>query len=435
MVDHAQVWIVLETHWDRKQLEACASAWQDRVEIVFPEPSDVDCPLDLDPLAFVDKIVAAAPSALRGVFSASDYPGATLAAAIAQRLGLSGASPAQVIRASHKWYSRIEQRVAAAEAVPSFQLIDARCETPPVDLVYPCFVKPVKGAFSVLARRIENATALAELLRSEAVREFCDSYMEIFNRMVSAWSPLEIDGGFFIAEQVVTGRLVTVEGWVRGDQVEFLGVVDSIVEPRTGSFLRFDYPSALPVEVQQRMYDIAARVVRQLGLHAILFNIEMMWEPATSAIRIVELNPRLCGQFADLYLKVDGVSGYEVALALALGEEPPRAQRQGRYQVASSVPLRVFESCRARRVPSKNDVLAAHEVQPDTLIWTECAQDELLAASDRDEDGFSHRYAVINAGGSNRAEIDAQLERIEARLGYAFEWVAPRPCGASGLDG
>jgi len=421
MVNQSQVWVVLETHWDRKQLAACASAWQDHVQIAFPEPSDVDCPLDLEPVRFVDQTLAQAPASLRGVFSASDYPGATLAAAIAERHGLSGASPEAVLRASHKWYSRIAQREAVPDAVPNFWLIDARRGEVPSELRYPCFVKPVKGAFSVLARRVEDASALEALLQSPAVHEFCAEYMSIFNHMLAAFSKLEIDGGHFIAEELVTGVLVTVEGWVLGDRIEFLGVVDSVVEPRTGSFLRFDYPSRLPAAIQARMCDIAERVVRHLGLDRILFNFEMMWDPDSDRIRIIELNPRLCGQFADLYHKVDGVSGYQVALALALGEEPLRPRAQGRYCVASSMPLRVFEACRARRVPTTDDVGAAEASHPETLIWTECAEDELLASTDADEDGFSHRYAVINAGANDRDELDAKLGEIQARLGYVFE--------------
>ena len=90
MVGKRRLLVVLETHWDRRQLEACRAAWQDDVEIVFAEPNDFDCPSEFDALGFVDEVVAGRYQKLDGVLSSSDYPGATVAAAIATRLGLPG---------------------------------------------------------------------------------------------------------------------------------------------------------------------------------------------------------------------------------------------------------------------------------------------------------------------------------------------------------
>ena len=120
-----------------------------------------------------------------GVFSASDYPGAIVAAAIATRLGLHGAKPEAVLRASHKYYSRRSQREVAPEAVPRFALVrpggGARLPFP-----FPVFVKPVKGSYSVLARRVHKPSELEDYLASPEVREFTNDYLGIFNRLVAA---------------------------------------------------------------------------------------------------------------------------------------------------------------------------------------------------------------------------------------------------------
>ena len=114
-----RVLVLLETQWDRKQLAACAERWQGDLEIDFPAPSDEDCASEFDPLAYVEDAVRGALGPIDGVLSASDYPGATLAAAIATRLALPGSRPEHVLCASHKYYSRLAQRRAAPEAQPA----------------------------------------------------------------------------------------------------------------------------------------------------------------------------------------------------------------------------------------------------------------------------------------------------------------------------
>jgi biotin carboxylase len=417
--DPPRLLCLFETCWDRPQLANCREAWEGSVEIEFPEPSDADCAADYDVLALIERAASGALGRIDGVFSASDYPGATVAAAIATRLGLHGADPEAVLRASHKYYSRRSQREVAPEAVPRFALVrpggSARLPFP-----FPVFVKPVKGSYSVLARRVQNPSELEDYLASPEVREFTNDYLGIFNRLVAAFTPFEFDGRWLLVEELLSGRLVTVEGFVCAGEVTLLGVVDSVLHAQ-GSFARFDYPSSLPAEVQARMGELAARVVRQIGLDWTPFNIEMTWDAEHDRIAIVEVNPRLCGQFADLYQKVDGHNGYAVALSLARGEAPKLARGAGRYRMASSHPLRVLEPVRVRRAPTPEDVAAAAALAPETLVWSECRSGDALADFARGEDGASFRYGVVNLGADSPAERAERIDAITARLGYEFE--------------
>ena len=413
--------VVFETQWDRRQLGACAEAWRDRAEIVFAEPSDADCAWDFDVLELVERASSGGLGRIDAVLSSSDYPGATTAAAIATRLGLPGARPERVLAASHKYASRQAQRGAAPEAVPGFALVDPLQPAAPLPLAFPCFVKPVKSAYSVLARRVETPAELAAFLATPAVRAFTTEYLHIFNQLVRALSSLEQDGSWFIAEELVTGHLVTVEGFACGDEVGILGVVDSGLDARTRSFVRFDYPSRLPEPVQARMQEVARRVVRELGLDRTLWNIEMAWDPRSDRVAIIEVNPRICGQFADLYQKVDGTNGYEIALALALGERPRLRRGEGSHRVAASFPLRVFEPCRVLRAPDARAIADAEATLPGALIWSECAAGDELADFVAGEDGASHRYAVVNLGGASREDLDARLAAVADRLGWRME--------------
>jgi biotin carboxylase len=414
-----RVLMLFETHWDRKQLEACQDRWSSEFVVDFPEPSDPDCEAVFDVLGFIEKAVRGELGQIGGVTSASDYPGAAVAAAIAARLGLPGPRPERVLESSHKWYSRLAQRDVVAEAVPRFALIDP-AKHRSVSIGLPCFVKPVKGSFSVLARRIASEPELGEFLESREVAEFRSVYMRIFNQLLRNLTPFEVDGGHFIAEEIASGRLVTLEGFVCDSEVTLLGIVDSVTQPESGSFLRFDYPSTLPAPVQEKMTQLARRLVKRLGLDRILFNIEMMWDSESDRIAIIEINPRMCGQFADLYQKVDGTNGYEVALALCTGARPKLPRREGRYAHASSYPLRVFERSRVVRAPTPAKIRRA-ESKFDALVWNECKKGEVLGDFASGEDGHSRRYAVVNVGGMDRADVDARAQAVRDALGFELD--------------
>ncbi|MCB9896419.1 MAG: hypothetical protein H6825_00310 [Planctomycetes bacterium] len=311
---------------------------------------------------------------------------------------------------------------AVPEATPRFRLVDPRLADGGLgDEGFPWFVKPVKGAFSLLASRVDDPAALAAYLVQPAVRGYLDEYVPIFNTLVRAFTDLEHDGSFFIAEEPVHGAQVTVEGYLLGDEPVLLGVVDSTLDPATGSFLRFDYPSALPADLQQRMVDVTFDAVAAHDLHNTLFNVELVHDPATDRLSILEVNPRMCGQFADLYEKVDGVNGYEVALALAVGERPRHLVRQGRFGAAASFPLRVFEPVRVAHAPADRDLRAAEALVPGTLVWTECVEGQALADFRAAEDGHSSRYAIVNLGGEDATALSGRIDAVREQLGYVFE--------------
>jgi biotin carboxylase len=417
-----RILIVFPTVWDRRQLDACRAAWSGRFEPILIEPTAEDFRYDLDVLGFIDEAVERWRGRIDGVTSASDYPGATVAAAIATALGLPGSPPEAILGCSHKYLSRLSQRKAVPEATPGFALVDSGApEEAAAELTYPCFVKPVKGAYSVHSGRVDSADELVAFLSTESVREFTEYHMKVFDRLLGRYVGSPVGGRFFLAEDLLSGRLVTLEGFVHEGRVEVLGVTDSVTHPGTGSFVRFDYPSELPADVQERMGEIAARAVLAAGLDSVLFNLELLWDPGSGRISIVEINPRMCGQFSDLYAKVDGTAGYEIALVLAAGERPTLRRRTGPHALAASVPLRVFEPVRVARAPTAADLAAAEALYPGTRVWTECTEGDELADFDRWEDGKSYRYGVVNLGAPDRARLLERFERVRERLGYRIE--------------
>jgi biotin carboxylase len=421
-----RVLVVFPTLWDARFLRGEARAGRDRAEVLFSEPSDSDCSARLDILAHIERMAELARrEGVGGIVTSSDYPGAAVAAALAERLGFPGPSPAAVLTSAHKYAARALQRATLPEATPRFELVDPewrRGRGPPP--FFPCFVKPVKGSFSVLARRIEDEAELEAFLDQPAAREHMRATLQIYNRLLAAYTHLELDGSWFLAEEVLRGKLVTVEGFATDEEIELYGVTDALVQPRTGSFLSFVHPSELPAGVQARMEDLTRRAIRALDLRRTPFNVELMFDEEKDQLSIVEVNPRMCGQFADLYDKVHGVHGYDVTLELALGGRPALARGAGAFPVAASVPLRVFEPVRVVRVPSPEELAALEAEIPGLNVWVEVPEGALLDDFASGEDGHSVRYAVVNLGARDRAELERAAAEVRARLRFVFEPLA-----------
>jgi biotin carboxylase len=287
--------------------------------------------------------------------------------------------------------------------------------------LFPCFVKPVKGSFSVCTRRVATRRELEAFLDLDATQDFARHHGFMFDRLLAEQGILAPDSAHFLAEEVLSGDLVTVEGFACGGDVTVFGVVDSVVHPSTRSFVRFEYPSRLSASVQERMEEIAARAVKALRLEHGLFNVELFHDPASGRIDVVEVNPRVAGQFGDLYEKVDGTSSYTILLALAAGEHPSWQRRTGRYGYAASVPLRIFGPARLVRAPSKEEIAKAEALFEGTLVSSEVESGTVLADFARGEDGASARYAVLNLGANDRAEVVERSVMVEEALDYRFE--------------
>jgi hypothetical protein len=377
------------------------------------------------PLEEMDAILAKIDGVrLAGVVSTDDYPGSALAAAIAKHLGLPGPDPAVALICQHKYLARRAQQKLVPDTVPPFTLIDV-AEAAPLSegLRFPLFVKPVKSFFSIGAERVDEPEALAALFPRWAAQ---DQFFAPLDEMLQRYAGAVIGTKRLIAEGVLKGEQVTVEGFVHGGKATVMGVVDSVMFPGTLAFARFDYPSALPADVQQRMSDIAATLMPGLGFDNGLFNIEMMYDPSSGAISIIEINPRMASQFADLYEKVDGTNSYAVLLDLAQGRTPRFTRRQGRYRFAASIVLRSFDDYVVAALPSEADLERLKRTYPD--IGVEILARVGRALSSEMQDGTSYRYGIVSLGGKDRDDVLAQFAACRDSLGIVFEPVrTPRP--------
>jgi biotin carboxylase len=370
-----------------------------------------------DPIAEAERVLAELDGAeIAAVVSTDDYPGSALAAVLAKALHLPGPEPGVNLICQHKYLSRLAQLRIVPEAVPPFWPIDVDGQAAlPEGLRLPAFVKPVKSFFSIGAQRIDSLAELAVLKRRWA--ELDDFFLPL-ERLLMRYAGAGIGTVRLITEGLLSGAQVTVEGYVHNGEVSILGVVDSIMFPGTLAFSRFEYPSALPEGVQARMADIARRLMDGLGFDHGLFNIEMMYDASADRIFVIEINPRMSSQFADLYEKVDGTNAYEILLDLGAGVAPKPKHRQGRHAFAASCVLRTFDDRFVAGLPSEAELAELTLLEPDVRVEIHATAGRKL--SDELQDGASYRYGIVNLGGRDRADVLARFASCRERLGIAL---------------
>jgi biotin carboxylase len=365
-----------------------------------------------DPLAEIEAIVNLyLDIPLTGVLSTDDYPGSTIASIVANRLGLPGPDPAANLLCQHKFYARQIQQVLTPEAVPPFALVQG--DATPLPL--PFFIKPVKSFFSIGAGIVNS---VQDLHTAKAAWEHKAAFFEPFDKLFAAYVGRCPGESKLLAEGILSGQQLTLEGFVQGNTVHILGIVDSVFAPRTIAFSRFEYPSALPQDVQERMAGIASRVMLGLNYNDALFNIEFMYDHTSGKLAIIEINPRMASQFADLYEKVDGYNSYTVLLDLAAGRTPNPTIGLGRHAFAASCVLRRFEDADVHRVPGATECAAVIRRYPDARIEILATEGQPL--SDDMQDGNSFRYGVLNLGGQDREDVLSQLRDCRDLLYYEF---------------
>jgi len=418
--------VVCATHRDHREIPAFADAGQhkllfhdyasleleDLVAAEQPEGISIH-----DPEAEIEHILTLCEKeSVDAVLSTDDYPGTALASIAAGRLGLSGVSPAANLLCQHKYYSRLIQYQAAPEAVPNFQILDVRADAGDLRIGFPCFVKPVKSFFSVGAHRVDSVDQLAAIKHRWASLA---SFFSPFDVLLKKHAGLSVGNKFLLAEELLEGVQATLEGYVYHGEVHLLGIVDSVMFPNTIAFRRFEYPSSLPGSVQSRMLLLTRKLMRQSGFDNGMFNVEFMYNLAADTIHVVEINPRMSSQFADLFEKVDGINSYSVLLDLAFGKEPQITKGEGQYPMAASCVLRTFENKRVMKLPGDDEIAQLHLKHPDIRI--EVLATEGLRLSQQMQDGQSYRYGIINIGGGSMREISDIYEDCLRKLTFVFE--------------
>lgn len=376
-----------------------------------------DAPVPFNPILEIDELLQLCEkNFIDAVVSTDDYPGSIFSSIIANHLQLPGPSPHSVLTCQHKYYSRLAEQKFVPQATPKFTLIDpAEFNSDEFPLKFPVFIKPVKSYFSINAHKVYNKQELITIVKEDLPPEL---FLQRLNWFLKNYSTYNLSANYLLAETLLEGEQICLEGYVYKGEVTVIGIVDSRMYPGTFSFQSFDYPSCLPESVQQQMINIAEKFITGIAFDNSLFNVEMMYNPKTQNITIIEVNPRMCSQFADLYEKVDGYNTYQTMIDIALGNQPSINHRAGKFKIASSFVLRVFENKQVKHVPTPQDLEKFYQEFPEARVDIHVKEGDWLDSLM--QDGKSYRYALIHLGATTQEELLMKFETSKNLLAFEF---------------
>jgi hypothetical protein len=372
-----------------------------------------------DALAFVDRMARKyARRGIDAVVTSDEQFGPFIAALVAQRLGLPHACLEAVLAIQHKYYARLAFERIAPQANTRFGLLRRGYDHPSdVPLAFPFYVKPAKAAYSVLARRVGSFDELRRHTRFGVFEAaIIDRLVRPFADVMRAHSGLQESPYAMVCEEIAHGRQVTANGYVRAGRVSMLGTVDSIMYPGTDHFQRFQYPSSLPTEQLARIDTLAVRLVEGLGLRHGMFNVEMRIDARTGEPRVIEINPRVAGQFYDLFDRVDGYCLFRALIELEAGDEPGIRRGAGQHRHAASFVMRDLTGAGLSRWPAAREIAQLAAAHPDAHLMVYPKRGADLA---REMKWLgSYRYGVFNAGAASREELLARFRRLCAQMTF-----------------
>lgn len=354
---------------------------------------------------------------INAIISSDDYPGSALAAIMASERGLPGPSVEVVLYLQHKYYSRKIQEQFAPYAVPEYQLLN-ELSLSSLALTYPFFIKPVKSYFSINAGKVCNGQELWQRVQNGTNSV---QFLEPFHYLLKEYTSCEWSASYCIAESLLEGEQVTLDGYIFQGNYYLLGIVQSVMYPHTISFQRFEYPvHDIPEEIVRTMNCAAKDIMIGSGFDNGLFNIEFMYNRETKDVFIIEINPRMSSQFADLYERVNGTNSYEILIDIALGNKPSLRSSDATFNFAASCVLRTFRDAITMQVPTVDQLQAVNALYPDARIEICTSAGKKL--SEELQDDASFRYAVINLGGHHKEDLLQRLNHCSLLLKFQFEY-------------
>ncbi len=431
--------VLFNYDWDRVGFARHADSYpQDTAGFdLFSFPSNAQL-VNFDLNRFVDKLARLAPSkGWTAVTSQHEQFGALAAALLAERMAWPGTPVKAVLACQHKLYAREVLARICPEANCDFERLQASYgQAAPEGVAYPAFVKPIKAAFSVLARTVHNRDELQAHTRFGAWELWVIRHLvEPFERIARERLPQAGTAHSLLLETPMSGHQYNLDGYVFYGDVRAIGVVDAVHYPGTNAFMRFELPSKLPAHIQDRALEVARRFLKAVGFSHGLFNMEFFYDAQSDALKVIEFNPRMASQFSDLYQQVRGVDLHQFALELAHGRDPallPVAVPVA--GAAASFVYRSFSSQDPVSMPGHKQEQALLAAFPQALLF---AFKKSRSERARDQKWLgSYRYGILHLSAPDERQLRVDCLRASELLGWPApytEWhhAATAPSGLS----
>lgn len=346
-----------------------------------------------------------------------DFPVTSLVPLLQQRFGLPGPDLESVCKCTNKYWSRMVQREAVPECTPDFQLLDPFRDSveDEIELDFPFWLKPVKGFASHLGFRIDDRDRLREALAQvrDELPELGGAYNDMQHLLLGKDHPRADDGEYVLIEEVVGGRELAPEGSVHRGRVDIHGIIDM---PRVErSFDRYEYPARVDPGVEKRITEATRRLISHVGLDDACFNVEFFHDEERDRLSIIEINPRISQSHCYQFEMVDGVSNHDVAVEVALGNDPHMPRGEGRYGCAAKCMLRCWEDGVVKRIPTAEEIEELQDRHPDCIVEISVEEGQRLSEL-LEQDSYSYNYANLLVAGRDQEDMLRRRRLIEEEL-------------------
>ncbi|AQT68220.1 acetyl-CoA carboxylase biotin carboxylase subunit [Anaerohalosphaera lusitana] len=378
----------------------------------------------------MDEIMESARQQLKG-FDGSidgmlwlfDFPGVLMGPILCKEFGIQTAEPLSVFKAENKYLSRVEQQKVIPECTPKFFGFNPGDpeSIKKIDLEYPFWIKPAISFSGHLGFEIKSDQDLGHAVDQIQHRKdlFADPYFTLEKQIEMSEDMHHASEKIFVAEQIISGKQCTLEGYIYNGEFDFHGLIDSFRYPNRMSFSRYQYPSKIPQRVQKQMHEKAEKILRRMGYENASFNIEFFWDRKNEELWLLEINTRISQSHCNLFKMVDGVLSHKIPIDLALGRRPELPHRKGEYKLAAKLFLRSFIAGKVTRSPSKEQI---REIEKEfdaeiTHTVTEGMQLEDL----KWQDSYSYVLTILYLGAQSQKELLDKFDIIANKLDIEVE--------------
>jgi biotin carboxylase len=351
-----------------------------------------------------------------------DFPVSLMLPILARSYGTPSPTLESVLRCEHKYWSRVLQQEAVPNITPAFTRFDPFDDNAldAIKLSFPFWIKPVKAFGGYLGFRINNAEEFCQAIVK--IRKGIHSFSKPMDDILQhADIPKEIrEGGFCIAEEIINGKQVTLEGFASQGKVHSHGIIDSFRHTNQVSFSRFQYPSVLPDAVKERIFTSSQTLIRHIAFEHSPFNIEYFYSEETDELWLLEINPRIAQSHSDLFKKVDGISNHRIMAEVGLGNCPTWERGKGDFKIGAKLFIRSFEEGRVARIPTEEQIAEAQKRFPGTFVQVLVKSGQHLSDL-LYQDSYSFKLAIVYMGADSEEELLDNFEKVKKILEFRIE--------------
>lgn len=359
-----------------------------------------------------------------GIITFFDFPFTLVTFYIAGLHKLRAPTLISGLKCEHKYWSRVEQQKVVPDHVPRFDEVDTYDgkTMDELEVQPPFWMKPVKTHSSQLGFKIENAADFQKAMEQfkQRIHHFAKPFNYMFYKEKLPPEIKNIDGFHCVAEELLEGHQCTLSGYVYKKQVHSYGIVDSLYYDKGPSFLCYLLPSNLAENVQNKMNDIAVKVMKHIGFNDSPFNIEFFYNKEKNEIKILEINPRMSQSHGYIYSMVKGYSNHQVLVKLATGEKPDFVSNKGHYAFAAKFQYRIFHDGMVITMPSEMEVARLQEKFSTSAIQMNVKEGDVLSEL-RINDAYSYCIGEVLLAAQSKEELFDKYNQIKEELNIEIE--------------